>query len=82
MIPDTDGADQEYVVPVGTLSVPFVGATLKLPVEQIVCVLFAITGVGLTTTDTLKDDPEHVYGDDPTTRTPIEFAGEFVKNGV
>ena len=61
---------------------PFVGLTLKVPVEQIVVVLGAITGVGLTITDTLKGDPEHVYGDDPTTMTPIELAGEFVKNGV
>ena len=52
-----------------------------MPVEQIVVVLGAITGVGLTITDTLKGDPEHVYGDDPTTMTPIELAGELVKNG-
>ena len=82
VIPDTDGADQVYVVPVGTISVPFVGLTLNATLEQIVCVLLVITGVGLTTTETVNGVPEHEYGDDPTTITPIELAGEFVKNGV
>ena len=47
------GADQEYVVLAGTISVPFVGVTVKVPLLQIVVVLAAITGTGLTVTVTV-----------------------------
>ena len=38
VIPVTDGADQAYVVPDGTISVPFVGVTVNEPPEQTVAV--------------------------------------------
>ena len=52
VIPTTEGADHEYVVPLGTMSVPFEGVTVKVPSEQIDVVVFAIVGVGFTVTST------------------------------
>ena len=57
MPPVTVGADHEYVVPPGTMSVPFTGVRLKLPPLQIVCVFAAMVGVGLTVTVTVKVEP-------------------------
>ena len=57
VIPGVVGAPQAYVVLAGTISVPFEGETEKLPAEQIVAVLFAITGVGSTVTMMSKFEP-------------------------
>src|SRR5215472_6415557 len=57
MPPVTVGADQVYVVPPGTISVPLTGVTLKLPPLQIVCVCAAMVGTGLTVTVTVKVEP-------------------------
>ena len=46
VIPTTLGALQLYVVPAGTISVPFVGVTLKLPPLHIVDVLLIILATG------------------------------------
>ena len=62
VIPDTVGADHEYVVPAGTMSVPFEGLTVKVSAEQIVAVVFAIVGVGLTVTVTLNGVPGQLAG--------------------
>jgi hypothetical protein len=50
VIPVTEGADQEYVVPVGILlPAPLVGETVNVPAEQIVAVCAFVTeGTGLT----------------------------------
>jgi hypothetical protein len=48
------------VVPAGTISVPLVGVTEKVPPLQIVAVLFAIVGFGLTVTVTVNGVPLHV----------------------
>ena len=43
----------------GTISVPFVGVTVNVPLLQIVVVLAAITGTGLTVTVTVYGAPGH-----------------------
>jgi hypothetical protein len=53
-LPVTVGALQAYVVPVGTISVPFVGVTVNPLPLQILAVLFATDGVGLTVTVIVK----------------------------
>ena len=50
---------QVYVVLAGTISVPFAGVTVNVPSSQIVAVVFAITGVGLTVTVVVKAEPVH-----------------------
>ena len=48
-----------YVVLVGTISVPSVGAILKTSPLQIVTILFAMTGFGLTVVVTVNVAPLH-----------------------
>ena len=51
VIPATVGADQEYVVPVGTiLPEPFVGASVNVDPEQLAAVCAITEGTGLTVT--------------------------------
>jgi hypothetical protein len=57
MLPVTVGAGQEYVVPIGTISVPLVGATLKAVPLQTITVLLVIVGLGFTVTVTVKGVP-------------------------
>ena len=52
-----------YVVLVGTISVPLDGVTVNVASSQIVAVLFAITGVGLTTVATVKEFPTQLPED-------------------
>ena len=52
---------QVYVVLAGTISVPFAGVTVNVASSQIVAVVFAITGVGLTVTETVNGVPEHEF---------------------
>ena len=50
-----------YCVPAGTISLPpLVGAIVKAFPEQIVCVLLAISGLGLTVAVKVKVEPTHV----------------------
>jgi hypothetical protein len=61
VIPANVGADQEYVVPVGTiLPEPFVGASVNADPEQLAAVCAITEGVGLTVTVTENDVPTHV----------------------
>ena len=55
--PVTAGADQLYVVPAGTMSVPLTGVTVNITALQVVAVLAAIEGTGLTVTVTVKGEP-------------------------
>ena len=57
--PVTVGSDQEYVVPDGIISTPFVGETLNAAALQAVTVLLAITGFGLSVTTTVNVGPTH-----------------------
>jgi hypothetical protein len=58
--PVTVGADQLYVVPEGTISVPFVGVTVNPVPLHVVAVLFAMPDCGLTVTVTVKFEPVQV----------------------
>ena len=60
VIPVTLGADHEYVVPDGTLSVPSTGVTVNISPEQITSVVFAMFGTGSTVTVTVNVLPVHV----------------------
>ena len=61
VIPETVGADHEYVVFAGTNSEPpFEGVTVNDPAEQIVSVTSEIDGVGLTVTLKVIIVPEQV----------------------
>ncbi len=51
--------DQMYVVFVGTISVPSVGVILNTSPLQIVTILFAMTGFGLTVVVTVNGAPLH-----------------------
>ena len=54
---------QVYVVLAGTISVPFAGVTVNVASSQIVAVVFAITGVGLTTAATVNEFPTQLPED-------------------
>jgi Fe-S cluster assembly scaffold protein SufB len=79
-IPTAEGADQVYVVFAGTISVPFVGVTVNVPLLQIVVVLAAITGVGFTVTVTVNGAPVHVVagcGAETKLKDPPQEPHEF-----
>jgi hypothetical protein len=60
MLPVTDGAAHEYVVPEGTIPlVLFTGVIVKLVPLQEVAVMAVTAGLGLTVTVTVKVDPVH-----------------------
>ena len=61
VIPVTIGADQEYVVPDGTRSVPFVGVMENDPPEHIVRDLFCTTGFGLTVIVNVVEGPGQAF---------------------
>jgi len=51
VMPDTEGADQEYVVPDGTNPlVPLTGVTVNVPPLQMVVFMLVMAGTGLTVT--------------------------------
>jgi hypothetical protein len=51
------GALHAYLIPDGTISVPFVGVTVKPTPLHVVAVLLAIRGFGLTVTITVNVEP-------------------------
>ena len=56
--PFTTGADQEYLVPAGTIPlVPFTGLTVNNIPPQTVVVISVITAIGLTVTVTVNVGP-------------------------
>jgi hypothetical protein len=56
--PVTVGADQEYVVPAGTIPfVPLDGVAVNATPLHVVAVIFVIPGLGLTVTVSVKLDP-------------------------
>ena len=55
-----EGAFHEYVVPTGTISVPFEGATVNVEPEHAKAVLAAMIGFGFTVTVMLNGVPTHV----------------------
>ena len=61
VIPTFVGADQLYVVPLGTIFPPLLeGVTVNVPPEQIVAVCeVVIEGFGFTVTVTVKFEPGH-----------------------
>ena len=61
--PVTDGADQLYVVPAGTMpSVPSTGETLNAVPVQAAAAITLIAGFGFTVTVTVKVEPEQPPG--------------------
>ena len=61
--PVTDGADQLYVVPEGTIPlVPSVGETLNAVPVQEAAAIAVIAGFGFTVTVTVKVEPEQLPG--------------------
>lgn len=57
--PVTVGADQLYVVPAGTMSLPLTGVTVNNVPLQVAMVLSEMVGVGLIVTVTVKGVPGH-----------------------
>jgi hypothetical protein len=58
--PVTDGADQLYVVFAGKILPPaLLGVTLNEPLLQMASLRFAMAGLGLTVTVTIKVEPTH-----------------------
>ena len=54
MPPVTDGADQEYVVPVGTIPfVPLTGVAVKATPLQVIAVIGLMVAAGFTVTGTV-----------------------------
>jgi hypothetical protein len=59
--PVTDGTDQLYVVPAGTIPfVPLVGVNVNDTPLQLTVVIAVITAVGLIVTVTVKTEPKQV----------------------